>query len=522
MALNIPTFMFLLLDDKGNPFKSHAGGLFVYEKYLFVADTDYGLNYFDTSTIESLSSENNFASNGCLYAMKMVNKINIKTLLAKESLSDISFSWCDMPRNEENRVLVGSYVTSGSEYITRSRYVAKFSIDPALNFKLIDCWQNGTGSDSAGDGLPNNTQGMTFSSATGTDIFLASCSGSTAHLKALKLFDKNWTSVVSYVVDETAYIMMLKEQDGIVHIYKPSADGCLGENLHSYDWSKGWTSVTSYIVDGTTYIMLLKAQNGTVHIHKPLVDGRLGSNLHSYDWSAGWTSVTPFIVDGTTYIMLLKKDNGTIHIHKPLADGRLGDNLHSYDWSAGWTSVTPFIVDGTTYIMLLKAQDGTVHIHKPLADGRLGDNLHSYDWSAGWTSVTPFIVDGTTYIMLLKKDNGIVHIHKPLADGRLGDNLHSYDWSEGWSSVIPYIVDGTTYIMLLKEDGTVHIHKPLADGSLGDNLHTYGCSVVKTWLWPYGTEDVHISSSGNIWGCTEHPSSRYVFRGKVSTYTDEI
>ncbi len=33
--------------------------------------------------------------------------------------------------------------------------------------------------------------------------------------------------------------------------------------------------------------------------------------------------------------------------------------------------------------------------------------------------------------------------------------------------------------------------------------------------WPYGTEGLHVSISGNLWGLTEHPGHRYLFHGRI-------
>lgn len=187
----------LLLGADGKPFVSHAGGMFVYGKYLFVASTSVGLDYFDITQILTSAEGVDFSAYGCKYGMKLVNTVNLTDSLKSESLSEISFSWCDMPRNENDRVFVGSYVSSGSEFNDRSRFVAEFSIDPdTLDFKLIQCWKNGDGSNSAGSGLPDNTQGMTFSSTTSKNILLASCSGGTAHLKAMTLSSNNKWGVV--------------------------------------------------------------------------------------------------------------------------------------------------------------------------------------------------------------------------------------------------------------------------------------------------------------------------------------
>lgn len=490
-SLHHPYVHVLLLDENDEPWYGHAGGLFTRDDKLYVAHTDTGLHYFKYDQIITQNDVTKvvFSDFGCDYGLRQEGALDLKTALEKASMmTNFKFSWCDMPQNENDRVFVGSYVSSGSSYKSRTRFVAEY--DASNSFSLTNWWDNGIGTYSAGIGLPDRAQGMTLSSASGTDFLFASTSGSVAHLQAMVLFGKSWTSVVPYEVDGITYIMLLKESDGTVHIHSPLSDGTLS-NLCAYNLSDGWTSVVPYKVDGTTYIMLLKESNGIIHIHKALPDGSIGGKLYDYDWSDGFTSVLSYEVKDETYIILLKESDGIIKIHKPLSNGSLGSIKQEYDWSSDYTSVASYEVSGTTYIVLLKESDGIINIHEPLSDGtgKLGYRKHSYNWSSGYTAVVPYKVGGDTYIMFLKESNGVIKIHKPKDDGKLGNVVYEYNWSSGYTSVVSYKVDGIAQIFLLKEEtGKVRIHIPIG---LHTSNHDYDWSDGYTSLVPYEVNGIN-------------------------------
>lgn len=276
------------------------------------------------------------------------------------------------------------------------------------------------------------------------------------------MWTDGWTTVESYTVGATPYVLLMKTHNGKVHIHKPRAEsGLLGERIADYNWDLDsnvivaqiesfWTNAQAYTVGGKPYLFVLKPSNGHARIYNIQSDGKVGSRKQTYDWSSGWTDARVYSVGAEHFLFALKSGTGKAHVSQIKADGTVGSRVTAYDWSDDWSNVEFYKVGGRTYALFLKSKNGKVHLYEVAPTGALGKRIAGYDWSDGWTMAKFYQAGGKTFLFTLKAGNGSAHVSEMNSDGTIGKRVKEYDWRAGWTGAAFYNLGDTPYVLLVK------------------------------------------------------------------------
>jgi len=286
------------------------------------------------------------------------------------------------------------------------------------------------------------------------------------------------TSMETFAIGDKHYLFLLAAETGQARIHRigttcgfGNGQTCIGEHpVHTYDWTAGWTSAKVFTVADQPYLMLLKKQDGDVHIHRMNADGGVGPMVYDNRaaWTSGWTTVTVYRAGDETFLLLLKASDGDCHIHRMNADGSVG--AMTYDnharWTSGWSTAQAYTVGTDTFVMLLKegheGPGSDVHIHRIRRDGsgtlieeKITDRVLQ---EAGWTGTSAFAIGDQRYLLMLQRTTGKARIHALRADGNLGTRVGDYEWTTGWTAAAHYQgPDGRIFrVLLKKETGQVH------------------------------------------------------------------
>ena len=242
-------------------------------------------------------------------------------------------------------------------------------------------------------------------------------------------WSKGWNSKI-YEVKGKQYLFLLKPSNGLVHIHNIKADGSIGRNIQTYDWTKGWSNINFYTVKGKTYLFLMKAgngdgyTNGLVHINKVNDNGTIDKVIEKHDWRSGWNKIEFFNFKNKTYV-ILNRDDGTVHIRVMNSNGTLGEkvieesNFLKNSKSIVGTDIQVIETENAVYIYgINNTGKRTIYSqYKFYMKNKkfILKKIDTQDWSAGWVRMNIFKEsDKKSYLIISKgvSRNGIMHIHK--------------------------------------------------------------------------------------------------------------
>lgn len=283
-----------------------------------------------------------------------------------------------------------------------------------------------------------------------------------------KVYEEQWSSGWSiartFGVGSKEFLFLLKTSIGTVHIQH--MDDLVKERVDTRELVRGITEAEFYRLDGITYLILYRNWDGRVWIYKMNSNGSIGDLVETHRWSSGWDTFRPYSVEGKDFIMLIKSGTGDVHIHKLNSNGTIGNRTYDVRWSSGWTDaqkITFAFVGDPGYLLLRKEGTGLFHLRKMEKDGTLGDLLCSRDWSSGWTDVMFFesVSNKYSYMLLYKNATGQVHINRIYDNGYI--EIYPYAtgrWSSGWTDMQTFGYRPTKRAFFIKEKtGEVDINK---------------------------------------------------------------
>ncbi|APW64976.1 MULTISPECIES: PLAT/LH2 domain-containing protein [Arcobacteraceae] len=242
-------------------------------------------------------------------------------------------------------------------------------------------------------------------------------------------WSKGWNSKI-YEVKGKQYLFLLKPSNGLVHIHNIKADGSIGRNIQTYDWTKGWSNINFYTVKGKTYLFLMKAgkgdgyTNGLVHINKVNDNGTIDKVIEKHDWRSGWNKIEFFYFKNKTYV-ILNRDDGTVHIRVMNSNGTLGEkvieeaNFLKNSKSIVGTDIQVIETENAVYIYGIN-NTGKRTIYSQckfyLKNKKFNfEQIDTQDWSTGWVRMNIFKASEKKSYLIISKGvsrNGIMHIHK--------------------------------------------------------------------------------------------------------------
>lgn len=92
-----------------------------------------------------------------------------------------------------------------------------------------------------------------------------------------------------------------------------------------------------------------------MHVNRIDADGRIGVQVETTDWSSGWTIARPFGSGGQTFLFRLKSATGDVRLNAIRPDGTIGPVTDTRRFGAGWTTGAVIRRGANAALLLIKA-----------------------------------------------------------------------------------------------------------------------------------------------------------------------
>lgn len=172
-------------------------------------------------------------------------------------------------------------------------------------------------------------------------------------------------------------VQRMAPSGGEVHLDR-TADNGTDARVEDHLWQRGWSSIDTFETSQGRFLLLYREEDGLMTLYRINVDGTLGTQLWYETVEPGITSVMPYRVGFNTYVFTYRgganrlQEHSTVRVRPLGEDGTRGDYLRIPStplnedgrgyWPDGdkgiadWVDVEVFDVGGTPYFVALQTR----------------------------------------------------------------------------------------------------------------------------------------------------------------------